>query len=1272
MERVSTDKQETSEIRSGPARGEAGGAGGLVDGVSQKDGPGVDMAIGMADHAAGTTKFGVSTEEAEVGAKKQFTDPPAGSSTEVSTMARSDSAPPSLGGDVDTGDSLSSISLENRFETTGNIQIPVAAPIPSQSKAPLPLAPRPTRVADDLVPGNAERQHTEHAPPSTSEGTHVIPTVIRDETMTISRPPLQQATNAAESEQPASAVNVVSNSPPSQVLGIPQSNISTSDAVDHSVETLLNSPKAQHDEIVERSPGGRYVRFREKLGSGAYKDVYRAYDTSEGIEVAWNVVNLSGVPKSERSRIVNEVRLLERLHHSNIISFHGSWVNRELEQVIFVTEILSSGTLTSFINKVQVIRWKIAKRWAIQILKGLQYLHGHDPPIIHRDLKCDNIFINGASGDLRIGDLGLSTVISNKGKVLSVLGTPEFMAPELYDEAYDEKVDIYAFGMCMLEIFTKELPYRECSNPAQIYKKVTQGILPESLRRVRNAEAREFIMLCLGVGQGGSPSTRPSASQLLGHPFLAKREDDGSEVEVGPPERQNGITDIKLSVVRESGGESSRSGSPSLAKDHSRADNLRSINTTQPMPNTDSKMNGVRGSAEASAQHHATQVQSHDLWQVQARASAGKEIAIADSAAESHGTVRNSEANMPSQKLVNISGDIDQPRVEQNTKNVRPLMDSGEEITGQVDSPPLPPAPASTTAPMSPNALDRVGADSLPLQSTGQPPEEKANADGGSGVSGPVRISESQYVGFAAVVEEETEENNPYDDDIMKLIIRLPVEGKVQSVQFDFHLVEDDPVQVAREMVTELNIPEDALLEISGTISGLARSARIKQGRRSKQQVQRVASHQSQQSGTDTVGSYVISTTPNIASGPTTDVITGSPEGKRPAVPPLTTHENASLGSVTKHHQPQQQANTMNNPDKTFAGSIVPPGNQGHVSGLASNVAGTSFAVKPQMSHQPPGQYDNEQSNASHKTPRREDKSKPHAPAKTKSEPNGPKSILSGTHEMNEQIPRPLTEGAGSIHPKSSGIQPSHTQHRSMLPMQQNTSVSTSKSLAAPGEASGAASKMIPIDNASHVATTKASSTRETLGGEFISNVGIATDLGQDEDGTNSVSSDDTDETNVEEIRKLEETYRKNMTRAMKAFDTRMDNLQRSKEQKEAQHLQTLQKYEKERAEFEKKVRMAEAERTKRLADIEQDFARQRELLQKDSGSRRLKRKDAAVVKSATRIVNQGSAPHLVAKESTVYHSSGGVESRSSSNPSIGAGRQAPPTMDERQKSNAA
>uniref|UniRef100_A0A7S3JUI1 non-specific serine/threonine protein kinase n=1 Tax=Aureoumbra lagunensis TaxID=44058 RepID=A0A7S3JUI1_9STRA len=282
--------------------------------------------------------------------------------------------------------------------------------------------------------------------------------------------------------------------------------------------------------VVEKSPRGRYLRFKELLGKGAYKEVWRSYDTVEGIEVAWNVVNLKNLPAAEKARVINEVRLLDRLEHENIIDFHGSWVNREKGEVVFVTEILSSGSLKRFINKVKLIRWKIVKRWCKQILKALAYLHSQDPPIIHRDIKCDNIFINGSTGDLRIGDLGLSTTVTlrppgTKGQ--SVLGTPEFMAPELYEESYDEKVDIYAFGMCVIEMITKQLPYDECANATQIYRKVTNNIAPLAFNFIDNILAKEFIRSCVAA----HPFERFSAAQLLQHPFL-QSDTDFDETEV--------------------------------------------------------------------------------------------------------------------------------------------------------------------------------------------------------------------------------------------------------------------------------------------------------------------------------------------------------------------------------------------------------------------------------------------------------------------------------------------------------------------------------------------------------------------------------------------------------------------------------------------------------------------------------------------------------------------------------------------------------------------
>lgn len=70
---------------------------------------------------------------------------------------------------------------------------------------------------------------------------------------------------------------------------------------------------------------------------------------------------------------------------------------------------------------------QVIKRWAFQILQGLTYLHGHDPPIVHRDIKSDNIFINGESGLIKIGDLGCATNREFVGQLMSVVGTPEFM-----------------------------------------------------------------------------------------------------------------------------------------------------------------------------------------------------------------------------------------------------------------------------------------------------------------------------------------------------------------------------------------------------------------------------------------------------------------------------------------------------------------------------------------------------------------------------------------------------------------------------------------------------------------------------------------------------------------------------------------------------------------------------------------------------------------------------------------------------------------------------
>ncbi|KAG2444928.1 hypothetical protein HXX76_001664 [Chlamydomonas incerta] len=261
-----------------------------------------------------------------------------------------------------------------------------------------------------------------------------------------------------------------------------------------------------------------YSRYDVVLGRGAFKTVFRAFDEEEGIEVAWNQIKVNDLASSpaERERLWAEIRVLKQLKHKNIMTFYDSWLDNKNNTVNFITELFTSGTLRQYRKKHKHIDEQVLKRWAWQILQGLVYLHGHNPPIIHRDLKCDNIFVNGTSGVIKIGDLGLVTLCRGFTAPQSVLGTPEFMAPELYEEKYDEKVDVYSFGMCLLELATMEYPYAECKNAAQIYKKVTQGIHPGGLSKVEGQNLREFIQVCIQH----DPNQRPEARQLLKHPFF--------------------------------------------------------------------------------------------------------------------------------------------------------------------------------------------------------------------------------------------------------------------------------------------------------------------------------------------------------------------------------------------------------------------------------------------------------------------------------------------------------------------------------------------------------------------------------------------------------------------------------------------------------------------------------------------------------------------------------------------------------------------------------
>ncbi|XP_019720249.1 serine/threonine-protein kinase WNK4 isoform X2 [Hippocampus comes] len=278
---------------------------------------------------------------------------------------------------------------------------------------------------------------------------------------------------------------------------------------------------------VATSPDGRYLKFNIEIGRGSFKTVYKGLDTETTVEVAWCELQTRKLTKAERQRFSEEVEMLKGLQHPNIVRFHDSWKStvKGHKCIILVTELMTSGTLKTYLKRFKEMKPKLLQRWSRQILKGLHFLHTRTPPIIHRDLKCDNIFITGPTGSVKIGDLGLAT-LKSASFAKSVIGTPEFMAPEMYEEKYDEAVDVYAFGMCILEMATSEYPYSECQNAAQIYRKVTSGIKPDSFYNVKVPELKEIIEGCIRMNN----DERYTIQDLLEHPFF--QENHGVHVEL--------------------------------------------------------------------------------------------------------------------------------------------------------------------------------------------------------------------------------------------------------------------------------------------------------------------------------------------------------------------------------------------------------------------------------------------------------------------------------------------------------------------------------------------------------------------------------------------------------------------------------------------------------------------------------------------------------------------------------------------------------------------
>ena len=307
--------------------------------------------------------------------------------------------------------------------------------------------------------------------------------------------------------------------------------------------------------FISSSPGNRYLKTTYLCGKGSFKKVFLARDLKHNmdseqsffvlseIEVTKEAAKAIGISFREMgARLINEIKVMEMNDHPNIIEFKGSWHDPEKKTVSIITEHLVGGDLDyvfskRIANNILFTKIELSKMFK-DILQGLWYIHSRG--LIHRDLKPANIGIAN-DGKLKLLDFGLTSkelghvlaptppvpnqpvmlrqlsVNSKEDKPIYVnafLGTPEYMAPEILNENYNEKIDIYAFGIMALEfiIFRKQFPknagnftyllaginklYKDSASKSGAASKGRTGV--GGKEQILKAEYRRFLQLSEG------------------------------------------------------------------------------------------------------------------------------------------------------------------------------------------------------------------------------------------------------------------------------------------------------------------------------------------------------------------------------------------------------------------------------------------------------------------------------------------------------------------------------------------------------------------------------------------------------------------------------------------------------------------------------------------------------------------------------------------------------------------------------------------------------